>query len=459
MSFSEQLNEYIEKFNCTAKELSNESGLSATVISRYRNGQRIPDYDSDQMKQLVNALSRIAKQKGFSELNESVIFESFQEQQDVVDYEQIITNLNSLMSVLDINANELARALNFDASYLSRIRSGQRKPANVESFVHHISSYVVKKYTSHDDKKVIGKLINQDIDVLENRNLFISLLEQWFFDKNVETHNQMNDFLQRLDDFDLNEYIKAIHFDELKVPHVPFQLPTSKNYYGVEEMKQGELDFFKSTVLSKSQEPIFMCSDMPLADMAEDLDFSKKWMFAIAMSLKKGLNLNIIHNIDRPFEEMMLGLESWIPIYMTGQVSPYYLKGKHNQVYCHLQYVSWQYALSGECIDGYHHDGKYYLTNNKEEVKYYQKKADHLLSKAQPLMEIFRKENTVSYHAFVDNDALTDGKRHHIHSSFPIYTISQDLLNRILERHDIGDIQKQEIINYVVHQKEITEKI
>ena len=459
MSFSEQLNEYIEKFNCTAKELSNESGLSATVISRYRNGQRIPDYDSDQMKQLVNALSRIAKQKGFSELNESVIFESFQEQQDVVDYEQIITNLNSLMSVLDINANELARALNFDASYLSRIRSGQRKPANVESFVHHISSYVVKKYTSHDDKKVIGKLINQDIDVLENRNLFISLLEQWFFDKNVETHNQMNDFLQRLDDFDLNEYIKAIHFDELKVPHVPFQLPTSKNYYGVEEMKQGELDFFKSTVLSKSQEPIFMCSDMPLADMAEDLDFSKKWMFAIAMSLKKGLHLNIIHNIDRPFEEMMLGLESWIPIYMTGQVSPYYLKGKHNQVYCHLQYVSGQYALSGECIDGYHHDGKYYLTNNKEEVKYYQKKADHLLSKAQPLMEIFRKENTVAYHAFVDNDALTDGKRHYIHSSLPIYTISQDLLIRILERYHIDDQSKQEIMNYVVHQKEITEKI
>lgn len=33
-------------------------------------------------------------------------------------------------------------------------------------------------------------------------------------------------------------------------------------------------------------------------------------MFGVAMSLKKGLNLNIIHNIDRPFNEMMLGLES-----------------------------------------------------------------------------------------------------------------------------------------------------
>ena len=31
----------------------------------------------------------------------------------------------------------------------------------------------------------------------------------------------------------------------------------------------------------------------------EDIDFGKKWMFAIAMTLKKGANLDIIHNLDR----------------------------------------------------------------------------------------------------------------------------------------------------------------
>ena len=30
-----------------------------------------------------------------------------------------------------------------------------------------------------------------------------------------------------------------------------------------------------------------MCSDMPMADMAEDLDFGKKWMFGIAVALEK----------------------------------------------------------------------------------------------------------------------------------------------------------------------------
>ena len=37
MNFSEQLNEYMSQIDCSAKELSNISGLSPTVISRFRN--------------------------------------------------------------------------------------------------------------------------------------------------------------------------------------------------------------------------------------------------------------------------------------------------------------------------------------------------------------------------------------------------------------------------------------
>ena len=73
--------------------------------------------------------------------------------------------------------------------------------------------------------------------------------------------------------------------------------------------------------------------------------------------LKKGLHLNQIHNIDRSFDEMMLGLESWIPMYMTGQISPYYLKGIQNGVFHHFLKVSGSAALTGEAIAGYHSDG------------------------------------------------------------------------------------------------------
>ena len=72
----------------------------------------------------------------------------------------------------------------------------------------------------------------------------------------------------------------------------------------------------------------------------------------------------------------MLGLESWLPIYMTGQVFPYFLKGLQDNIYCHFNYVSGTVALYGECINGYHDNGKYTLTTNKTDISYYKTKAD-----------------------------------------------------------------------------------
>ena len=237
-------------------------------------------------------------------------------------------------------------------------------------------------------------------------------------------------------------------FDELKVPSIPFYKAKTKHYYGIEEMKQGELNFFKGTVLSKSKEDIFMCSDMPMEDMAKDIDFGKKWMFAIAMCLKKGHHLNIIHNLDRPFNEMMLGLESWIPIYMTGQISPYYLSNLKNNIYNHLNYVSAAAALSGECINGFHNKGMYYLTTNKNEIEYYKEKSDLLLKKAKPLMEIYRESNIKEYHLFLKKDENIECDRTRYISSLPLFTISDELLIKILKRNKLTKEEIDKIIKY-----------
>ena len=40
------------------------------------------------------------------------------------------------------------------------------------------------------------------------------------------------------------------------------------------------------------------------------------------MVLKKGLRIHIIHDVERPLKDMMLGLENWVPLYMTGHDFP-----------------------------------------------------------------------------------------------------------------------------------------
>lgn len=449
MNFKEVLNKYLQELNCSQKKLSEVSNLSETVISRYRSGDRTPIKNSEQMKKLTTALFNIAQKNGKNKYTFDKIINDFNSTlpSDNFDYTTFSNNLNTLITSLNINTNEMSKFIIFDASHISRIRYGKAKPSNPIDFSNKICSYIYSKYKSSEDINKLSIIIGCKKSDLTN-NKFYNTLFSWLTSETVSTKNQISDFLYNLDSFNLDDYIKVIKFDKLKVPTIPFYRTKTRHYYGLEEMKEGELNFFKSTVLSKSTEDIFMCSDMPMEDMAEDIEFGKKWMFAIAMCLKKGHHLNIIHNLDRPFNEMMLGLESWIPIYMTGQISPYYLKDLKNSIYNHLNYVSGVTALTGECIKGFHNKGIYYLTTNKKEINAYKEKANFMLKKAKPLMEIFRENNIKEYEMFLRKDENIFSDRKRLLSSLPLFTISDELLMKILKRNNISKIDTNKIIKY-----------
>ena len=449
MNFKKVLNEYLKELNCSSKKLSNESGLSESVISRYKSGERTPVKNSEQLNKLTKALFNIAKDSGKNKYTLDKIVSDFNSAlpSDDFDYTTFSNNLNTLITSLNINTHEMSKYIVFDASHISRIRYGKAKPSNPVEFSNKICSYILNRYKNPDDINNLMMIIGCKKSDLSNEKIY-STLFNWLTSEIVPVKNQISDFLHHLDSFNLDDYIKVIKFDELKVPCIPFYKVKTKHYYGIEEMKQGELNFFKGTVLSKSKEDIFMCSDMPMEDMAKDIDFGKKWMFAIAMCLKKGHHLNIIHNLDRPFNEMMLGLESWIPIYMTGQISPYYLSNLKNNIYNHLNYVSAAAALSGECINGFHNKGMYYLTTNKNEIEYYKEKSDLLLKKAKPLMEIYRENNIKEYHLFLKKDENIECDRTRYISSLPLFTISDELLIKILKRNKLTKEEIDKIIKY-----------
>ena len=461
MTFNEKLTEYMDILDCTAKMLSESSGLSAATLSRYRSGERIPDAGSENLSCLVKGIVQLADKKGISGLTIQTVTDDFAPyvKSKNTGMENLQKNLDTLFTVLSVNISGLARSLNYDASYISRIRNGQRQPANPQQLITGISHFVVRHYQEDSQKSLIAEILGCSPEDLANPGNYQTILCNWLANGTNHSKDQITSFLEKLDEFNLDEYICAIRFDELKVPSVPFQLPTSKNYFGLQEMMDSELAFLKATVLSKSMEPVTMYSDMPISEMAKDPEFPKKWMFGMGMMIKKGLHLNQIHNIDRSFDEMMLGLESWIPMYMSGQISPYYLKNTQGTVFSNLLKVSGSAALTGEVINGYHAEGRYYLTNNKNEVAYYKKRAERLLSKAAPLMEIYRVDRAQAYNLFLNEDTKKEGARYYILSALSLHTLSEDLLDRILCHNQIPQVEQEQIRQYVSGQKAIANTI
>lgn len=458
MDFKTALNNYIKKLNCTSKELAIKANLSETVISRYRNGLRTPGVNKDEIKNLANAISVISYEKKIN-LNYDEVLNCLIDsvnKNDEFNYDNFCKNFNRLLNDLKINIKDMAKYINFDASYISRIRYNKAKPSTPSEFCNKVCSYVINKFNDND---ILIKFLNCNKNI-NDKALFDNLYNFLINNENTITESKyINDFLISLDDFNLNDFIKAIKFDELKVPNIPFYKAKTKSYYGIEEMKRGELDFFKATVLSKDTEDIFMCSDMPMEDMAEDISFGKKWMFGIAMCLKKGLHLNIIHNLDRPFNEMMLGLESWIPIYMTGSVSPYYLKNYSNNVYNHLNYTSGSVILTGECINSYHNKGKYYLTSNSKEINYYKEKTKLLLKKASPLMEIYTDDNKDVFDEFLKKEKNRKKDMKRLLANLPIFTIDDEILTKMLKRNKLTKDEIKLILNYKKNMENTTYNI
>lgn len=467
MTFGKQLDEYMKITGCTAKELARVSGISETTLSRYRNDMRISKITAEQIEALSKGLIVLAEDD--NKLSYDDVYSVLTEiaNIEIYDFQTIIENVNTLIRNLDITSSELAKSLNYDASYLSRIRSGQRKPVDIKQFVNSISQYIIRKYGDNDFIKSI--LQSEDLSDGNDHEKIVHWICNGTLEIQESKEDFINNFMTSLNQFDLNEYLNVMHFNETHIPSLPFYIPMNKSYYGIEQMRQGELDFFKSVMFSKKSKDIFMCSDMPITDMAEDTTFDKKWMMAIAVILKKNFHINIIHDIDRPLQELLLGLEAWMPLYMTGQISSYYFKNNSANIYRHLIYIHGNVALIGESISGYPENSKYYLTKNKNEVNYYKKRADNILSKATPLMQIFNKENAEDYKHFLQQDAKTNGTRRNIYSVLPIYTFSKELFYQIGKSNNLSEretsaiwTQIEQLKNYfdtIIEENEIIDEI
>ena len=447
MQFHEMLNEYLRRLNATALELAEASGLSPAVISRYRSAKRTPAPDSDALMRLARGIASIAEQKGELALSQEDVLKAFRKALGYEEYGQtrLAANFDLLVNVLHLRLGEMARALSFDPSYLSRIRTGQRIPANPASFARSVGNYTARRCRSAAERADLARLLDQEPGALANDAVCSAALERWLLNGEAGQPDSTFSFLEKLDGFDLNDYIRTVRFDQLKVPTAPFQLPSFKVHYGLENFRQALLDFLKSTALSRSREPVFMCSDMPMEELAQDMEFSKKWILGLAAILKKGLHLDMVHDLNRPYAEMMLGLESWIPLYMTGQISPWYLRGRHNSVYGHLLFCSGAAAVEGECIAGDFAHGRYLFSQGKSDLPYYRRRADAILQTAQPLMDIYRDASEGAYSSFLFANVHEAGEYRAVLTALPPHTLSDECLTRILEKNGVSPSEQENI--------------
>ena len=155
MSFQKCLNQYITQVQCNGKELARNSGISETVISRYRNGEREPSADSEYLKKLADGIIKTAEEKEVRGFDSKNIFQTLRNSLETEKQGQEFNGqkLDVLLKELNINISRLAAFLHYDPSYLSKLRTGKRIPAHQQEFIDKVCSYIAVNYREETDKK------------------------------------------------------------------------------------------------------------------------------------------------------------------------------------------------------------------------------------------------------------------------------------------------------------------
>ena len=440
MTFKDLLNEDMSRIGCTLSELSRASGLSAAVLSRYRSGEREPRLGSRQLSDLLRGIQALEKEGGLQDRSETR--RRAYEQSLITKRLLLSSHLSRMLEIVPVSIKELSLALNYDASYLSRIRSGKRNPQDPELFARNLSQFIIRNAdTTQTDRLMVLCGCTDEASLLND-------LSEWLVEKDHTHSSSMDHFLKNLDNFDLNDFITSIRLNEEDLRAISASTSPCGTYYGMERMRQAELDFFRNVLMSDSTAPVFMCNTMPIEKMAEDTSFIRQWVGLIAACLQKGIHFNVVHDVSRPFEEMMLGLESWIPLYMTGQITPWYLPGAERSSFRQSLYTSGPTILRGECMFARPEHGIYELHNEPEWLEYAYARSQDILAAARPLMKIYTSENREEFLDYMFPIGTVPGNRYIHSSSLLLCSLTKDILLPYLREHGVPEKLISEVETY-----------
>lgn len=451
MRFYELLEKYITEFGSSNRELAQLSGVSSETISRYRRGIREPYPESKSLSRLAYGLFRASQRCGL-EIPEEEILSSLSASLDrstVTDPSGLNNNLRLLMENLGITNKELARNICFDPSYISRILSGKRRPSDMNKFITDTAEFIASKTESTENLSALAHIIGCEVNDIADKGMRIRRIICFLSPRQDYNSIHFASLLERMDEFDIEQYVSTMKSDHTMNLPAAEAVKDHKSYAGMKEVMQSELDFISLTSESDSKESVIFYTDIPIKEMMGNKSFARKWIFGMTLLLKKGLELKVIHDLSRPIGEMIIGLETYLPMYMTGQITPYYFSDNQSSAFHHILRVSGAAVVAGGAIEGFRDSAHCRVTTDKNEIKFFRKTGEQLLSLASPLMEIYREDRVKEFGRLLNNSFEMKGVRRMYMGAPPLFTIPDELLDNILKRNNVSESKKNQIREYL----------
>lgn len=464
MTFAEKCNLIFNVLKCSNADIARSGGIDPSLISRFRTGLRQPREKSSQFKLLCNGIVSYARENGSLEkLRQECNLPGLKNPEDEInDYLAekkespkssakktslsatglFSEKLNVLINLFNISNIRLARVLNVDSSLISRFRNGLRTPLKNNSLMECMCLYFYKIARQNESEQELSDLIGVPVSNFECKDEFIKNFIKWFSDENCQYNTvTVDSFLEKLDNLDV---AKMPAFPPLNSIITPDILQDQSNeYLGIDGIRRAVIRFLGAVAASRNPVTVKLYSDQNINWLTGDPVFLQKWAALMYAILLKKTPVKIIHNINRNLNEMLMGIEKWLPLYMSGMVEGFYRRSHSDPWFSHTLFVSPETAgICASLAIGTEDTGVYNYFDAREKTEYYDKQMNALMENAKPLIKVFKKNRVNDFLFFTGELSKTPGALKKLPTSLSFATIPPDLLERMLKR---SGAEKEEV--------------
>ena len=418
MSFASVLDSYCNATGCTNKEIAEKCGLSPSALSRYRNGDRSPEIDSNAIKRLASGISELLRDRRIDGIWRQDMVRSALE--STLPGAKPLglsygARVSAVMTLLHMRNSEVATIVGVSPSYISRIRNDQRAPSGKRELAERFALAAARRSVELGREAKLIELIDSGLGVeLESSDAPISqpqiaeAVVRWLQGNNISELDveALAGLFEKIDKFYYNDVLDSIYKLELNPPkNIPKNI--SRLYSGIEGMNEAEVKFFEIAA-DRNAHHVYMNNDMPLLETVLDPSFVQVCQRLFGTLVRKGAHFTLVHTVDRPLVETIIVLELWLPLFISGHATPYYLTGANDWLFSHETFVCKACALSAEAVIGHQADGRCYLTTDAGDVAYYQQKMNFILEHASSLLDVYRDSDPKQQKAFSEFRAACD---------------------------------------------------
>ena len=422
---SERLSVLIESVGASNTDISKLADCAPSYISRLRSGERVPKMNTSAMHRLANAICTFADinhcenilrntmgidDKQSNKFNTEEVLRWMYESSDIIpdsaadisEKSRVFTNkLDALISLSGTSNKELSDALSVDPSYISRIRKGSRTLKRQSRMLTELGDSLGKKIIDIGKRYRLSELTTVPIDTINNDTVG-AIVSSWLLDCSTGTEavyiKKILESINNCGSYSNKMLTGAVSDAELNNDTV------KPSYFGIEGMRQAFARLVHDAVRSGCKE-IYLYSDQGISWSIGE--FHHTWLSLLKECLSHNIKIRIIHYIQRDNLEMLAGINSWMPLYMSGLIDSYFSTIPVGELFGRLFYM----APGVGCIDsccarGFEDKAEYRYITDSDHLAALQSEFEYMFSISRKLVHYSPALKSIPPHAMsktVDN--------------------------------------------------------